>query len=174
VGLPVSERYKTNGFSIIELMVVIGIISILLTISTISFNSWQVKHKMEAQVRGMVTDFNEVRIRALTMKQRHSITLNANSYVFRSYSSEEEDLFTGGTTIPGGSHTVTYKLKMADASDYAASVYEIDQRGSNVSSVATIYLEFGGTSSGLNCIKLHTVRINAGNSATIGGTCNDR
>jgi len=163
-----------DGFSIIELLVVIAISVTLMTISTISFNNWQVKLRVEAQVRQMVADFNEIRVRALTMKQRHSITLNANSYVFRSYDSEEEDLFTGGTIIPGGTHTVAYKLKKNATTDYAAEVYEIDQRGANVSSVATIYLEYPGTTTGLNCIKLHTVRINPGNSATIGGTCDDK
>ena len=172
--MQVVNHQKTHGFTLVEVIVAIGIISILLSISTISFNSWQIKHKMEAQIKEMASDFSEIRIRALTMKQRHSITLNAQSYVFRSYSSESEDLFTGGTTIPGGSHTVVYKLKKGDGTDYAAEVYEIDQRGANVSSVATIYLENGAASSGLNCLKLHTVRINPGNSTTIGGTCVDR
>jgi prepilin-type N-terminal cleavage/methylation domain-containing protein len=174
VSFRIIRQNDIDGFSIVELIVVIAIIAILMTISTISFNDWRVKHGVEAQVRQMVADFNELRVRALTMKQRHSITLNANSYVFRSYTSEPEDLYTGGTTITGGVHTVSYKLKDSSAIDYASQVFEIDQRGANVSSVATIYLEYPGATSGLNCIKLHTVRINPGNSATIGGTCNDK
>ena len=167
------RQKNIDGFTIIELVVVIAIIATLLAMSTISFNTWLVRHRVEAQVRQMIADFNELRVRALTMKQRHSITLNASSYVFRSYNSEEEDLFTGGTIIPGGNRTVTYKLRKDATTYYAADVYEIDQRGTNVSSVTTIYLEYPGTTPGLNCIKLHTVRINPGNSATIGGTCND-
>jgi prepilin-type N-terminal cleavage/methylation domain-containing protein len=174
VSLAVFKYRNSKGFSLVELIVVIGIIAIFLSISTISFNSWQVKHKMEAQIREMVSDFNEIRIRALTTKQRHSITFNASSYVFRSYSSEAEDLFTGGTILTGGTRAVTYRLKKNASTYYDAEVYEIDQRGQNVSSVATIYLENGETSPGLNCIKLHTVRINPGNSTTVGGTCNDK
>jgi prepilin-type N-terminal cleavage/methylation domain-containing protein len=174
VPFRIIRQNDVDGFTIVELVVVIAIIATLLAMSTISFNTWLVRHNVEAQVRQMVADFNEIRVRALTMKQRHSITLNANSYVFRSYSSEAEDLNTEGTTIPGGTRTVTYKLKKNATTDYATDVYEIDQRGTNASSVATIYLEYSGTTPGLNCIKLHTVRINPGNSATIGGTCNDK
>jgi len=168
------NKYASKcGFALTELIVVIGLISILLSISVLSFNNWQLKHNVEAQVRKMVSDMSELRVRAMTMKQRHSITLNANNYVFRSYSSEEENLFTGGSTIPGGNHTVRYRLKKADTTDYNAEVIEIDQRGMNASGVATIYIEHPGSLTVPNCITVHTIRINPGNSASIGGTCND-
>ena len=165
-----SRHAKSQGFSIVELVVVISIIAVLLSVSTIAFNSWQTKHAMESQIRAMAADFSGIRMRAITTKQRHTITLNAKSYVFGFYSSEEN----ASTPLPGGFHSVVYKLQKSDGSDYSNDVYEIDQRGTNVSITATIYLENAESSSGLNCLKLHTVRINPGNRASSGGTCDNR
>src|SRR5690349_14899987 len=95
------NRHSELGFSLTELIVVIAIISILLSVTTLNFHDWQVKNNVEAQVRQMVTDFSDLRVRAFTMKQKHSITLYSTYYVFKSYSSDDESK-TAGQVIPGG------------------------------------------------------------------------
>lgn len=161
------------GFALTELIIVIALISILLGITTIGFNSWQVKHNVEAQVKQMITDFNELRMQSLTRKQRHSITLNANNYVFRSYSSFDENLTAGGTTLPAGTRSVRYGLKSNSTTFFNGTVLEIDDRGLLVSTTASIYLDTTGSAT-LDCLSVHTARTNPGKKNATWSSCDDR
>lgn len=164
-------RKWNAGFSLIELVLAIAIISTLLSISVLSFNSWQTKYNIEAQVRQMVADINGQRLTALTRKQRFSVILNQNSYVFRSYSSNEEPL-TAGTDVPGGTHNVSYALKSNASTFYNNLPLEIDQRGM-ITPTATIYLD-RSESAYLNCLTIHTVRTNIGKINAGWSNCDDK
>lgn len=179
-----------SGFSLIELVIVITIVVISSGLATIQFSSWSKKNAVEAQVKQMATDINELRVRALTTKLRHSITFNTYSYVFKSYSTEtwtsNDDLLTHGTVIPGGTHTVKYGLKKSvtasSSVDYAGTnedILEIDQRGMMTGTKASVFL--GGaaktSAAAVNCLTIHTTRVNIGkeNDPTSGaGVCDDK
>jgi prepilin-type N-terminal cleavage/methylation domain-containing protein len=162
-----------QGFSLVELIVAIALIGILMSIATSGFNQWQTKSRVESQVKQMVTDIGALRIRALTTKQRQSITLYPTSYVFKSYSSESL-LLTAGTILPGGTHNVTYRLKKDATTNYTGTdIFEIDSRGILPSTKATIFLDYKG-SAAIDCITIHTVRVNPGKKNTAGDTCNDQ
>lgn len=190
--IPVANR---DGFSLIELIIVIGLIGILSGAATFAFKQWQYKGMVENQIRQMATDISEVRVRALTRKQRHSITLNEYSYVFKSYSSESystaAELAAKGTVITGGTHTVRYALAKAVGSNqrYGGEVCEVDERGAlvvsadctifpvvggNVVPVTAIFLKDGGGNYGsVNCLTITPVRVNAGLQSA-SGTCDDQ
>lgn len=171
-------RHAETGFSIVELVVVIGIIGILLSIGTINFSQWLVKNRVEAQVRQMVTDFSELRVKAFTLKQRHSITVNQSSYVFKSYTSENEDKCTGGTDVPGKTVQVNYKLKRDSAyftgscADVGGDTFEIDTRGMLVGSTGIVFLEYPNASPVVDCFTIHKLRINPGKKN--GSACDDK
>ncbi|MBL0225568.1 MAG: hypothetical protein IPQ16_08340 [Geobacteraceae bacterium] len=160
------------GFSFVELVLILVIIGILSAIAVPAYNGWMRKYKIESQVRTMVTEFSELRLKAMTTKQRQSITLNANSYIFMSYSSDAVPLGSGA--VDGGIKTVAYPLMSNASTPFAGTMLEIDQRGLLISTPDTIYVETEGTSTALNCLTVHTARVNPGFSATIGGACNDR
>jgi len=163
---------NTSGFTLVELIVVIAIITTLLGISTIAFHDWLVKSRVEAQVRQMVADISNIRVRAMTRKQRCSLEIAANSYVFRSYSSEGESL-ASGAVIPGGG-IVSFGLKSGPSTFYANQRYEIDQRGVlDTAATLPIFLEYDGNAS-LDCLNLQAIRVNAGKKNTAGDTCNDK
>lgn len=164
---------SVRGFSLVELVIVIAIAGVLATVSTLGFNSWMVKNRVEAQVRQMVSDISQLRIRAMTTKQRHSVAFNASSYVFRSYTSEAEPL-ADGTVIADGTKNVTYRLKNPSNAFYDGSVrYEIDTRGILTGATTSVFVDYDG-SAGIDCFSLHTIRVNAGKKNTSGDTCNDR
>ena len=161
-----------RGFTLVELVVVVAIITTLLGLATIAFHDWLVKARVEAQVRQMVADISNIRVRAMTRKQRCSLQLAANQYVFRSYSSDAE-LLTAGRIIPGGGN-VHFRLKSGPSTYYAGQRYEIDQRGMlDTADVLPIFLEYDGNA-GLDCLNIQSIRVNAGKKNAAGDTCNDK
>lgn len=71
---------RQNGFSLIELIVVMSIIGILLSIATLNFSQWQRKSGIENQTKMLYSDLMTVRSEALFRKQDRSITLTATQF----------------------------------------------------------------------------------------------
>jgi len=166
-----------SGFSLIELLVVISIIAIGSSMAIFGFNSYQVKSNVERQVREMATDMNDLRIRALTTKQRHSMVLYPNYYVMKWYSSETyvsgTDLVTYGNTLPGGNHNVKYGLQTSVDNSTGFAI-ELNQRGMLTALPQTIYLTGASTTgAAFNCLTIHTVRVNIGKQNATTGVCDD-
>lgn len=84
-----------NGFSLIELVVVIAIIGILLSIATLNFHNWQVKHSVEKQVKEMKADFENIRLAAIHQKKEQGVVIEPGRYTFKVYSSPDEAIGNG-------------------------------------------------------------------------------
>jgi prepilin-type N-terminal cleavage/methylation domain-containing protein len=172
-----SSKYYKNlserGFSLIELVIAIVILGLVLLIAMMSFSQWLTKSRVEAQVKQMVSDISELRIRALTTKQRYSVTLDANSYTFKSYTTENQSK-SNGNNIPGGTYIVKYGLKHSTGTAFSgisAEIFEIYPNGMLANIGDTVFIDYAG-SAAIDCFTMNTVRVNPGKAS--GATCNDR
>jgi type IV fimbrial biogenesis protein FimT len=84
-----------RGFSLIELMVVIGIISILLALATISFSRWTARQSVDRQVKEMYADLMSIRQQAMVTGKNHdAVFTTSKNMAFHRYSSEGDILGT--------------------------------------------------------------------------------
>ena len=89
-----------NGFSLVELMLVISIIGILLAISTLNFNNWMTRQNIDREVKEMHADIMSMRQRAIATGQNYDVAFpTAGTLVFRRYSSEAEDRGSEGIVV---------------------------------------------------------------------------
>ena len=84
---------RERGFTLVELIVVMAVISILLTIGAIQFNTYSTKGKIESQIKMMQFDLAEVRVQALFQKRPRAVVITGSQ--FSLYSS----LATSGSPV---------------------------------------------------------------------------
>ncbi|MDD5105308.1 MAG: type II secretion system protein [Desulfuromonadaceae bacterium] len=153
---------KNNGFSLIELVIVIAIMAIATSIGTISFNAWQTKYKVEAQTREIFNDLNQARANAFQQKKAHRVIFLPGSYVMKSYSSESEARNSGRTLI--SKPALTFGLTKKSGSSLTDAVndsVEYDTRGfanDNFTLIVNPYT----AGSVVNCIVISATRVNLG------------
>ena len=84
-------KSTNNGFSLVELLIVIAIIGIGASIATLNFNQWIRKSNIEKETRELYSDLNEARLQSIYTKKQHGIVIEtATRYVLKKYSSPNE------------------------------------------------------------------------------------
>lgn len=71
---------QPSGFSLVELVVVIGIISILLVVGTYQFSQHSRKSAIEKQTKTLYADMMELRSRSMFEKKSRGLRLTATAY----------------------------------------------------------------------------------------------
>ena len=164
-----SIKSGSSGFSLIELIVTMAIMSIILGIATLNFRSWVVKNNKEAQIREIFVDLNEARTNAFTQKRPYWIVFQPNSYVMKSYTSATAPVPTNATAVTSGTtiktKNLTYGLTNAGASIVNTPVI-FDTTGITFNWF-TIFVNPYNTDPSkepatANCIVISTARINMG------------
>lgn len=154
-----------NGFSLVELVTTIGIISILLAIATLNYNNWQVKYNVENQVKVMHSDINSLRLRAIHTKKLHRIELQSGGYVFKR-SSSDEDVYVSGPIVE--SKTVTYPLMKADGTSINGENIDFNSRGFTSNNL-TIRIDSPTNNAAQDCLIVSAAQTNLGKMEN--GTC---
>ncbi len=70
----------SSGFSLIELVAVIGIAAVLMAMATLNFNQWSSKYDVERQTREIYSDIMQTRLSAMQQKQNMRIFFGPTQY----------------------------------------------------------------------------------------------
>lgn len=111
------------GFTIVELVVVIAIISIITVMSTLGWNRMVIKSAVESQIKTVHADMMGVRLDALYNKKARRVTIVDK--VFKIYSSTN----TGSSVAPLETKTFKYKFLSTAANTVANDYVEFDTGG---------------------------------------------
>jgi prepilin-type N-terminal cleavage/methylation domain-containing protein len=150
---------KENGFTMVELLVVITIITILLALVTLNFSAWTRKHNEEAQVKMMYTDMLSAKVDA--MHKRHQFTVNTN-VITNTYTITD---VTAGTVVQK-------TLKFPVTTSAGAGTLTFDVNGLNITANApqAICLQTNDVNLAYDAIIIDQVKVNLA-KRNPGGNC---
>ena len=179
---------KKDGFSLIELLVVMIILGILASLGTVSFTGWVRKHDLESQVKEMYTDLMSARLTAMHQNRNHFITLSANQ--LRAYEDTNpangDGILTLGSdgplcmwerkrddpadaTCPGNASLSFKNLKFPAAWSNTTTL-EFNARGlSNTNNTICVFSSYNPS---YDCIVVSATRIRMGKLLNQSGGCN--
>ena len=180
---------KKDGFSLIELLVVMIILGVIATLGTVSFSGWVRKHNLESQVREMYTDLMSARLTAMHQNRTHFITLSANQ--LRAYEDTDPAPNGNGTLTLGSdnplclwerkrgdpvdatcptSSSLSYKNLTFPAIWNGAATLEFNARGlSNSDKSICVFSTYNPS---YDCIVVSSTRIRMGKLLSQSGGCN--
>jgi len=147
-----------NGFSLIELIIVIAIFGILLAIAALSGREWMERYRVEGQTKEMYADLMKARVSAMQRNRMFFVRLAQNQYAIY------EDTFSSpdGNEVydPGQDTLVTQKtLQYTFNSGYPAS-FDFTANGLLLSTNPTDTISVTSTANPLSdCIVISTTRI---------------
>jgi prepilin-type N-terminal cleavage/methylation domain-containing protein len=114
---------RENGFSLVELLVVIVISGTLLAISSLYFSAMTVKNGIEREMKEMYADLMTIRSEALFQKKTRSVTITAT--IFSVYSSNN----VGVTPLSSKTLSYAVNLFLYPSSSPATLQIDYDNRG---------------------------------------------
>jgi type IV fimbrial biogenesis protein FimT len=146
---------REDGFTIVEVIVVMAIIGILTTLATLQFNTYVKKSQMQSQIQTLYSDLNRVRSQALFNRRPRSITMTTVQYAI--YSSDVV------TVSPVERTTLNYPMTLNNGARL-----DFDERGllANVTSASACILLPTSQDAAIDSLVLSQTRIQI-------GKCND-
>jgi len=149
---------RQSGFSLLELVVVILIMSALLGMGLMQFGSYTRKSQIERQMRTLNADLAEVRLQALYRKRARAVVISGTQFAI--YSSAKSDV------QPVTTRTLAYPVRSNAAEPV---IFEINGM-LNVGGGRAFCLNGGTNPATVDSIVLTTSRIYLGKWNLPGGT----
>lgn len=161
-----SSHLREKGFSLTELIVIMGLFGILLSIATLNFSEWQNKSNIERDTRELHASLTDLRQKAMTRKREHRAMLNTGNLIFKQFTSAADNGNGPSSTIL--TKVVTNHLTNPSGTPISNLVISFDDRGYTTNN-ATIVVGPPGSTASVNCLRVSAARINLGKMT--GGTC---
>jgi len=130
----------SKGFSLIELMAVIGIIGILMVLAIPNFANMQRQARIRSAAQEIAQDFRQIRERALSLGHSYQITFPDNrtyvvtrpdgsSTTYKLGSTTGGKVYFGGTGVSGSPPEGSMGAPGIGGIDFPGNVLTIDARG---------------------------------------------
>jgi prepilin-type N-terminal cleavage/methylation domain-containing protein len=161
------NRRVTNkrGFTIVELIVVIAIMSILLAMAFLSYKDIQQRNDVEQKVKIMYAELMNVRIRAMQRGRDHFVTLPTGSTMYRIYEDGpapdgDSSFNTASDTLLSLQSVAPYTLVLSTAT---ISLVQFTAKGLLSAGTPTGWVRINATTTGeYDCIFIDQIRTGMG------------
>ena len=167
---------RANGFSLIELLVVVIIVGILAGLGMAGFERLVTKYNVDNQMRRMHADLSNVKIMAMSKGRTHFVDLDPSGYTAYDDTNENETLNTAADPVVLRSNqalnlsTVTTQ-RFSDITWAGGAEIDFNPRGLCTSAAPTQTIcVFSSVTPRYDCIKVSPTRIVLGKLA-VQGVC---
>jgi prepilin-type N-terminal cleavage/methylation domain-containing protein len=148
-----------QGFTIIELIVVMLIMGVLMTMAMISYQSIQQRYQVEQKVKQMYSDLMNTRIRAMQRSRDHFVTLATGTNLYRIY----EDTITppdgNGQLDAGDALLSTQSIAPFTLVLSTATLTLVQFNSKGLVSGTTGWVQINSTASGeYDCVKIEQIK----------------
>ncbi len=158
------------GFTLVELLIVIAIISILTGIAAIPSKQWLDKYRAEAEIKMMHTDLLQARSLAMQNSRYHFVVITATSYQIYQDRNNNTVYDAAGDAPPLTTVTLRYPISSV------GTTITVDQGGllsappdPTAIQLPSIFFNTGTVRTEFDCIQLFATRITLG--LKNGGNC---
>jgi prepilin-type N-terminal cleavage/methylation domain-containing protein len=165
-------RANARGFTLVELVVTIGIIAILLGMAILPFSQWMKKNWIASQTRQLLTDLQDARSMAMFSKRPTRVTFNPLLYAVQQSATDYDTSDTSFVTTVM-SVTVNRTMTLASGGALADTKIVFDSYGTASYGTAdlpqSIRVNPIDSGAAVDCVVIDTARSVAGRMT--GGTC---